>query len=321
MSTSGANGHTDPSLVSKLVSLQALYRTLKRSVRCLDSDRILLWSHHGFGDQVTVVPAVESWAQVVPQVILPTKPMYGAMTRDMYGYLGNVTVLDLPSDDPERELEGVRSLSNMHDAQVVDGGRSVYAWARDAFPEFGIFRALNMALLHGECDLSSEAFKAHLLALHQRPGPEVPYAFVDHHPGTHREIPEFVLREIEERGLVIVHNQRDVSLLSLIALMDQAEELHLVTSSPMCLALTADLGSGLRVKYRHYNLHPLKLDYSLQWHEVKLTDEGSTVPVNRVEDALSFDQLERPFLSKVARSFFVRAAARMMERARGASRD
>ena len=67
--------------------------------------------------------------------------------------------------------------------------------------------------------------------------PKSTYALIDHFPGTLREINAQRLNSISSRGLELVFNPRDVPYENMLDLIINAEELHLVNSSLLCLCL------------------------------------------------------------------------------------
>jgi hypothetical protein len=122
-------------------------------------------------------------------------------------------------------------------------------------------------------DLVAPDLRARLNGQEQCMSPDVPFAFVDHHPGTSREIPSDVLSAIQSRGLLIVQNPRGTELSQIMPLLDYAEELHLVASAPLCLALTIDAKAKSRTHYDSLG-DPVPNAYS-RWNSTKIGSHKS----------------------------------------------
>ena len=103
--------------------------------------------------------------------------------------------------------------------------------------------------------------------------PSRPYAIVDTFPGEPRDIPQFFLRDIENRGLQIVHNPRDISYLRMFGLIINATEIHVTNSSLLCLSLLLPTRAELkRVYLIHGNVFNGHRLYDLSWKEVPIRE-------------------------------------------------
>ena len=264
-------------------SLKSLDNALQSSLEALDSQRVILFGHLGLGDQISLAPALEAWAAVVPEVILPAQPRNVPNLSVLFSYVPNITVVGLEGRGPSAEESEVRELAKKSGASTVQAGRLVYASALKAFPEMGINRQLMASALVLRDTGVSENLRTHLLSLPDPYfPPEHPYAVLDHHPGTNREVPSGYLDRVTAH-LHLLSNPREVRIHKLGPLLDCADALHLVSSAPLCLALTANLGSGRRVRYRVGNEAPLKQDYPADWLEFRL-GTGDPAPVDRRSD-------------------------------------
>jgi hypothetical protein len=108
----------------------------------------------------------------------------------------------------------------------------------------------------------------------QAPIPRKPYALVDHFPGTVREIDATVFEEIQGRGLELVFNPRDIKYENLIDLIENADELHLVNSSLLCVALLLNNRASRKVVYPiNKNFYPGLYFYDLSWDECAMSSE------------------------------------------------
>lgn len=103
--------------------------------------------------------------------------------------------------------------------------------------------------------------------------PSRPYALVDTFPGEPRDIPQFFLRDIENRGLQVVHNPRDISYLQIFNLIINANEIHVTNSSLLCLSLLLPTKAKLkRVYLIHGNVFNGHRLYDLSWKEVPIRE-------------------------------------------------
>ena len=106
--------------------------------------------------------------------------------------------------------------------------------------------------------------------------PKVKYALVDHFPDTNREIHPIVFKEIQNRGLEIVHNPREVKYESLVDLIENASELHLVNSSLLCVALQLNNKANQKFVYPiNKNFYPGLYFYDHSWSEYALNSDDN----------------------------------------------
>ncbi len=263
--------------------LERLRRDLDSAVDALDRSRAIYFGHLGLGDQISAALAIEAWASRVPSLMVPVKPRNLRNVEQFLAYIPNVEVVSLPSDNPAEEVIRVQQMAARSGAGLIQAGRSTYGCIAHAFPEYGINRRLLLCGLVSRSSAVSARFRSHVLSLSEFTSPlEEEYVFVDHHPGTEREIPMQQLSSWPDSSRVM--NPSEVPLYSLATVMEHAAELHLVSSAPLCLALTADLGQGRRVRYRVGNHAPLRLDYPLSWEEIAL-DQGSMRRVDRAKES------------------------------------
>lgn len=255
-----------------------------RRVQVIRKSEFVLWSHLGLGDTISIYPAVEALSNMGKKVHLPTRSSYLAQVSELFGGLEHVHIFEIP-DDPTLEFSSVKAFSSSNRIPIFYAGHYLWVLLSSLRTGMGLNGLLNlMAGFKGP--LVSKSLKARLIdgeASQRRAPLPSKYIFVDHHPGTQRELPSAVLGELEDR-YPLVTNDLSWSLRELAIVMDQAEELHLVSSAPLCLALTADLALGrTRVRYRVGDAYPLCRDYPLDWEEVSLRDGGATLVSREVE--------------------------------------
>lgn len=240
------------------------------NVRCLDASRVVLWGHLGLGDQISTFSAVQTWAARGHEVILPCKSKNAEMLSSIYGGLSGVRLHALGADDSRSEREQICQLSRNTRSVTMEAGHALLPLLLWLFPEMGLNGVLALAAFSDPSQLQSPELRRRISLLPQIDPPAEEFAFVDHHPGTSREVPQLVLRSIQERGLLTVPNPRDVTMWSTLGLLDSAAEIHLVSSAPLCLALAANARSPLRIRYREAGARGLMRDYDSTWLEVAL---------------------------------------------------
>lgn len=247
-----------------------LIRQVKKNTRALDSGRILLWSHLGLGDQISASPVVEHLLSQKIEVVWPVKPRnLDFLNLTFNNWVGLSTVR---LNDSVREDFQIRKIAFDTKSRVVSLGHGHLSSMRTLFPEYSLNSLFNLFIGVNPLKLVSRSLRDSLLRLDQEEPPLQPYAFLDHHPGTAREIPNRVLSGIKDRGFRLIENPRELPLYSMLRLLDSAQELHMVNSAPLCLALTTDAGAPVRV---HYDSHsdPVSKSYE-RWKTVNLGSTG-----------------------------------------------
>lgn len=210
-------------------------------------NRLLLWTHLGLGDQISMARVLEERCDANDVVFLPAKKRNEKHVREIFSYIGNLQVLPVPNSSRLERL-AVSALSMALRARLEEVGHSKLPSIRKNFPGLHLNSQFNVAAGLDPADLVSHRLHNHLLSLWQAPPPDFDYAFVDHHRFTDREIPTKELEEIEKRGLRVVENDHSLPLQCQLEIMKRAKELHMVASAPLCLALT----TGIRNKSNIY---------------------------------------------------------------------
>jgi hypothetical protein len=257
-----------------------LARQVKKNIRALDSGRILLWSHLGLGDQISASPIVEQLLNRKIEVVWPVKPRNLNFMNHAFNDWGGLSIVRL--NESLREDFQIRKIAFETKSSVVSLGHGQLSSMRTLFPEFSLNSLFNLFIGLDPLNLVSQSMRDSLLKLDQEEPPLEPYAFLDHHPGTAREIPSQALSDIKERGLRLIENPRDLPLFSTVRLLDSAQELHMVNSAPLCLALTTDAKASVRI---HYDTHgdPVSKSYE-RW---KTKNLGSTITDDSKERSIS----------------------------------
>lgn len=244
-----------------------------------------MWTHMGLGDQISVSPTLKAIADSGRTITLIAQPQYVSMVESYFGNHENLDVMPIPmGTSPLRQRKAVYRIAAQTRLPLLTAGHEVYALLARAFPTRSINWHLNASFGIAPKDLLRDDAELLMSLIPQAPVPAEPYAFVDHHPGSPREIPPQILESIQDRGMTLVHNPTARPLPSLLRIMHHASELHLVSSAPLCQALTFDLANGRgRFRYRIGDHHPLLLDYPPDWLEIALID-GQPLSVDRIEE-------------------------------------
>jgi hypothetical protein len=214
----------------------------------------ILWTHPGLGDQICNARIIETFVEHHPgdRILLPTKRKYKKQVSQIYSYLKGVKPIPVPNN-PRLEILVIWGYQLLFGAGLQVVGRWKLNRVRN--PKNGVHLSLSSRFnvtvgLHPK-DLVSSRLREHLLAGKQVIPPEAPFAFIDTHPGTHREVPQTVIDSIQARGLDLVFNDNSVPLHELCLLIDSAQELHMVGSAPLCLALTIGSQNPVKIYYAH----------------------------------------------------------------------
>jgi hypothetical protein len=266
------------------------FQSIERNIELREQGRVLLWTHLGLGDQISAARIVESYLASGTEVIWPVKTRNIDFMKIAYGRLPGLELIEVP-DFNKHEWSLVRRISKANRVKIVVAGHSLLRPLSEAFPELPLNSLFNLSVGIHPMDLVSPDLRERLGTSQQAPIPSVPFAFVDHHPGTPREIPLEVLSGVSSRGLLIFNNPRFLNLTKVVSLMDAADELHLVASAPLCLALT--IGARAKVKVHYDSLgDPIANSY-----------EGwSSVPISEIKtprELLRANQNQAKFRSKV----------------------
>jgi hypothetical protein len=230
-------------------------------------DEFLLWTHLGLGDQISVIPSIYFLLGRNKTIHIPVKSQNFKTIRTLFQNESNVILVEVPNDN-KHEAIAIRDYANLNKIKIVTAGHGLLRGLQFLFPLLGLNGLLNKACMTKKIDLRSTEVLKSLKNFEQLKVPDAPYVLVDHHPGTWREIPNGVLDNIKEKYQV-VENPRDTPLFSIVSLIQEATEIHFVTSAPLCLALVTRQNPKNCFAYCAPPL--LRNDYP-GWVEVRLPD-------------------------------------------------
>ena len=212
---------------------------------------VIILSHFGLGDQIIIGNLLNSLA-LNRKVVLPVDSRYSEQLRVYYAYNNNVRVEGVGHLKPEfyPRYAYLKELRRTFDLPIIDIGRNVVYFLSFFNQKSGVSRLYYLAGWN-----QGRNFK-NIPAFHFHFKEEVsnsvnnPYAFIDHHPGTNREIPNDVFKAIDTAGLDLKFNDMTLTLIEQLSTIINAQELHFVASAPFCLALAMPCKASTRVFYR-----------------------------------------------------------------------
>lgn len=231
---------------------------------------IILLSHFGLGDQLIIGNLINNLS-INRHVTLPVDEKYFQQIKDFYSYNSNLHVVSIGYLEREfyprkNDLKELRDTFNL---PILDVGRNVIFFLSFVFRKAGVSKLYYLAGWNS--GKSFENFPAYLYHYENQAlvGNEIPYAFIDHHPGTNREIPNAVLDEIRDKGLDLKFNDTEVSLIDQLSTIVNARELHFVASAPFCLALVLPCKAIVKVFYETKNSVSTLGEEGAEWRRLR----------------------------------------------------
>ena len=231
---------------------------------------IIVLSHFGLGDQIIVGTLLNDLSSN-RKVILPVDSKYFLQLSQFYSYNRNILVKDIGHFGAEfyprkNDLKRLRQLFSL---PIVDVGRDVVYFLSFLHRRSGISKLYFFA--GWRSGLSFTNLPAYLFHYREHPSYELdrPYAFIDHHLGTSREIPNVVFSEIQKVGLELKFNDMSVTLVDQLSTIVDAEQLHFVASAPFCLALVMPCKAKIRVFYEAENSKTVLGEEGSGWSRAK----------------------------------------------------
>jgi hypothetical protein len=246
--------------IPKFIALQPLIPSKKNGV--------IFWGHLGLGDAISHACIIETLLLDNRVVVVPSKKRNFDFLKSTYGNWDGV-ILEKINDNSLWDNVELLKLKLKHRFQIKVVGHHLLKsnWAEQEISLNEQFnriagippQKLRSIKLRETCELN---FQAH--------PPRCNYIFVDHHPGTDREIPKEILEDATNRGFEILKNDTSIPLYRLIKVLDNAQEIHVVASAPLCLALTTDSKCQKKYYYRTKGQGPVSSVAYPDWIDIDL---------------------------------------------------
>jgi len=221
---------------------------LSRNIDLQYSKSVILFTHTGLGDQISTARVFEKWLDTGVEIHLPVKSQNMNFMKAVFGDWDGLNLHQISGDDSSENYE-IQELSSQLNTPIASVNLRDIAYLKRIYPNYCLNSHFNMIFGLDPFDLVSQKFRASIEKISQVDPLDEPYAFIDHHKDTDREIPSYVIKTIKSKGLRVLENPRNRALFRLLKVMDSASELHLVNSAPLCLALTADAKPLVRIHY------------------------------------------------------------------------
>jgi hypothetical protein len=227
-----------PQLIIKIITVRLLPSR---------SGGVIFWGHLGLGDQISNAVIIEALLEKHKFVVLPTKQRNVPFIEATFGKWNGILVAPIIDNPKYETIEILKiKLKFMFPVQII--GHHLLALADKLLGDVNLNEKFNYLAGIPREKLVSERLRESCLAWPQEEIPLKPYAFIDHHPNTSREISFDYICAIENRGLDVILNCTNVPLFALVDVLDKASEVHLVASAPLCLALT----TGAKCERKYY---------------------------------------------------------------------
>jgi hypothetical protein len=279
-----------------VIQYAGLMGQVMRNIDALQSKRVVLWTHSGLGDQISASRIVESLLNSNVEVLWPVMARNIQFMTQAFSEWEGLSLI--PIDDSAKENTKTLAISLKYRARIVNVGHRHLSKMQSLFPEFSLNSIFNLFIGLEPLDLVSKKLRSSLAGISQLEIPSKPFAFLDHHPKTYREIPPFIFDSIFARGLTLIENPRNSPLASTINLLDNAAELHLVNSAPLCLAQTIDAKAARRVHYDSRR-DPVHKSYP-RWESISITgSEHMTHFIKSVEPTQESENVRAKILQLI----------------------
>lgn len=219
---------------------------LQKNKHVLSSSRpIVLWTHLGLGDQISMAKLFEELEHQGFELHIPCKERNLNNLSQMFSYLRCVIWHPI-SNNPKLEKSEVLRLASSLSVPVVDLGRFVLEYLRWIRPDKGLN---TLMMLSGGLDtkgLFSARFRQWVLSLDQITPPQEDYLF-ENWEASQRvwQRPAFLSKEFA--GLMSVSPESRYPLFQYALILDSAKLIAVPGSAFMCLAMVIGARSPQKV--------------------------------------------------------------------------
>jgi hypothetical protein len=230
-----------------------------------NKDFVLL-SHFGLGDQLIIGNLINRLSRE-RKIILPVDSKYFDQLSKFYSYNPNVRIESIGLLQPEfyPRYQEIRQLRKKYELPVVDIGRNVVFFLSFFYRASGVSKLYYLAGWgFGISFINISAFTFHCKEDFSNLN-VTPYAYVDHHVGTNREIPSQVFMGLKESGFDIKFNDMNLTLIDQLSTIVNAQQLHFVPSAPFCLALVMPCRASVKIFYEKKNTKSVLGDEGSNW--------------------------------------------------------
>ena len=229
---------------------------------------IIFWGHLGLGDAISSSCIIEDLLHKYRIVVIPSKKRNFDFLVATYGTWNGVVIVRI-SDDPFWENLEILKLKLRFRSPIKVVGHHLLQknWNQE---EISLNEQFNLIAGISPKQLTSTRFRKTCEMISQVAVPSKRFIFVDHHPGTDREIPSEFLKDASKRGLEIFSNDISIPLYRLLDVLDKAEEIHVIASAPLCFALTTVAKSPKKFYYRTKGQGPVVSEAYPDWIDIDL---------------------------------------------------
>jgi hypothetical protein len=214
----------------------------------LKKKRFIFWGHLGLGDQLMMAKVYEFWNEQGSSLVIPAKKQNIQKLRQVFRYLPDIEFCEV-SNDPLEEAKEVHELSKQMNLKILSSGRSRFLTLQRLYPGLGLNQILALGSLVYIPTFYSQRFRSYYLKDREPETPFDGYVFFDRKVGTPYEVASEIMESNSNKRLFIIENDIRIPFEKLGKIMDSAEELHLVGSAPLCLALILGTETKLNLHY------------------------------------------------------------------------
>jgi hypothetical protein len=203
----------------------------------------------------------EFWTNRGVKLVVPSKIQNIEKLRISFSYLPNLEFVEI-SNDPILESDEVHKMSKVLKLRVLNSGHRRYLVFQKIFPFMGLNQHLALGAFVYLSDFKSSRFRNHYFNREDFPNFPKKFMFIDRKVGTEREIAREVIEANSKENLDVIENEIGIPFHQLGFYMELAEELHLVGSAPLCLALVLGTKTKLNLHYVSHESEQMKGDSS-----------------------------------------------------------